>query len=737
MHQRRLAALVILSGSVLLARSADIEILRDRWGVPHIYASDTDDLFYAQGFMAAKDRLFQLDVWRRQNTGHLAEILGPTAIARDRLARLVRYRGDWQAEWSSYAPDAQRIATEFVAGINAFIRSLNGKRLPEFQLAGYDPEPWKPEDITGRIAGLLMTHNARTEVDRARDIQRFGLDRVQQLLPPDPFIRIEIPKGLDLSLITESILADYKAAIAMPQFNIPDAAPGEQGSNNWVVDGSLTATGKPILANDPHRPVMLPSLRKTWHLVAPGIDVFGAGEPALPGVALGHNDRIAWGFTIVGTDQQDIYVEKVNPENPNQYLYRGTWRNFEIEHDSIKVKGQSQPAAVELRYTIHGPVIHEDPAKHVAYALKWVGADPGSAGYLAALSLMRAKNWDEFLKGVEHYKIPSENLVYADVDGNIGWIAAGLAPVRKNWSGLLPVPGDTGEFEWSGYLPASELPQSYNPARHFIATANNNLLPKGYPHQLSFEWALPFRYQRIDDVLSSRKGWNRVDFEELQQDVVSIPAQRFVQVLRGWTIPKDSPEAEIVQKMVTWDGRMRVDSEQALIYAVWIQKMTRTLFGADLATRVNLETVLRTLERDPQPALLKSSLDETLAQLGTQFPDHVWRWGRLHQITFRHPLGKDEWSRGPIGRPGDATTVNATSGTHFLQTNGASYRQIIDLGDWDRSVMTNVPGEVGNPDSPYYDDLIEGWNYGVYHAMPYSRAAVQAAAVQRFLLRRR
>jgi penicillin amidase len=737
MHLRRLAAIFVISTAGLLSAPATIEILRDRWGVPHIYASTTGDLFYAQGYMAARDRLFQLDLWRRQNTGHLAEVLGPEAIPRDRLARLVRYRGDWDAEWRSYAPDAKQIATAFVEGINAYIRSLAGKRPPEFQLGGYDPQPWKPEDVTARIAGLLMTRNARAEVDRARDIQRFGLDTVQRYLPPDPFIRIEIPNGLDLSLITASILDDYNAAIALPRFDLPGSDPGEQGSNNWVVDGTLTATGKPLLANDPHRPVVLPSLRKTWHLVAPGINVFGAGEPALPGIALGHNDRIAWGFTIVGIDQQDLYVEKLNPANPNQYRYRGTWRNLEIEHDKLRVKGRPAPVAIELRYTLHGPIIHEDRSKNVAYALKWVGADPGGAGYLAALSLMRARNWDEFLKGVEHYKVPSENLVYADVDGNIGWIAAGYAPVRRGWSGLLPVPGDTGDYEWSGFVPASEMPRSFNPARHFLATANHNILPKDYPHALSFEWALPFRFRRIEQVLSSRKDWDRIDFEQLQQDIVSLPAQRFQQVLRSWKPPEHSRASEILSLMLPWDGRMRVDSAPALIYEIWIQKLAEAVFGPDLGPRVNLETLLREVEQNPRPEALQSSLDVAVKELDARFPDHDWKWGRLHYLFLRHPLGKQEWNRGPIARPGDANTVNATSGARLLQTNGASYREIIDLGDWDRSVMTNVPGEVGNPGSPYYDDLIEGWNYGVYHAMPFSRKAVQAASEERFVLRRK
>jgi penicillin amidase len=720
--------LVVLSLSAAHA-AAPIEILRDRWGVPHIYASSTEDLFYAQGYMAAKDRLFQLDLWRRQNTGHLAEVLGERAIPRDRIARLVRYRGNWDAEWNSYSPQAKLIATNFVAGINAYIRSLKGQRTAEFHIAGYDPGEWKPEDVTARIAGLLMTRNLSNEVRRAEDIRAFGLETVNRLLPPDPFIKIEIPKGLDLDLITRDILRDYTAAIATPRFDDVN----EQGSNNWVVDGTMTLTGKPMLANDPHRPVILPSLRKSWHLVAPGWNVFGAGEPALPGVALGHNEHIAWGFTIVGIDQNDLYVERLNPANPNEYRYRGAWKPVEVERQKIGVKDKGE-VEIELRYTQHGPIIHENRAKNVAYALKWVGAEPGGAGYLPALALMQAKNWEEFKKGVANYKVPSENLVYADTAGNIGWIAAGFSPVRKNWTGLLPVPGDSGEFEWDGFLPLSDHPQSYNPRQHFIATANHNILPEGYTKQLSYEWALPYRFQRVSSVLSSRGEWDRIGFERLQYDTLSIPAKRFQAALRNWKAPEGA-QAVALKEVLAWDANLRADSRAALIFELWMAQLPAVLFGRDLGSRVNVETVLKTIETGGRDKELSHSLQFALAELG-KLPPAEQVWGRLHTITFRHPLGKKEWNRGPYARPGDANTANAASGANFRQTAGASYRQIIDLSNWDRSVMTNVPGESGDPASKHYADLISDWAGGVYHPMPFSRKYVEASVSERMRLTR-
>ncbi|MEX2263735.1 MAG: penicillin acylase family protein [Bryobacteraceae bacterium] len=706
-----------------------VEILRDRWGVPHIYAQNVDDLFFAQGYMAARDRLFQIDLWRRVGTGKLAEVLGPSAIPRDRLARAVRYRGDPQAEWASYDTETQRIATAFTRGVNAYIRSLNGARPIEFRIAGYDPGLWEPEDCLARVAGLLMTRNLTREVARAQDARRFGLPTLQKLLAPDPPIKLELPNGLDLAEINDDILKVYTETISAVRFS------GEQGSNNWIVDGSMSVTGKPIMASDPHRPVLIPSLRKTVHLVAPGWNAIGAGEPALPGIALGHNDRIGFGFTIVGIDQGDLYLEKLNPANRDEYSYKGGWRKVEIVRERIPVKG-AEPRAVDLRYTVHGPILHEDHARNRAYALKWVGSEPGTAGYLAGLSLARARNWQEFEAAIARYKVPSENILYGDVDGNIGWYASGMTPIRKNWSGLFPVPGDSGEYEWSGFRKSTELPHLYNPASHWIATANHNILPKDYGIPLGYEWALPFRFQRIQEMLSEKRKFSVADFERMQQDITSMPARRFQNILRKW---KPSVEQKLVEQLVSWDARLTVDSFPALVFEVWMTKLPAAVFGPDLGGKVNLMKLLDTLDAEPNPKALQQSLMEALRQLEKQFgADRAqWQWGKVHRIRFQHPLNRKEFDRGPYSRPGDGNTVNSTSGANLLQTNGASYRQILDFGDWDKSVMTNVPGESGDPASPHYSDLIEDWAAGKYHPMPFSRKAVEAATVERINLKPR
>ena len=760
-----------------------VRVLRDEWGVAHIYAETQNDLFFAQGFVAAQDRLWQMDLWRRVGEGKLAEVLGPRAIERDRFARLIRYRGDMKAEYESYAPDARQIIEAFVRGVNAQIE-LSKDRLPiEFQLTGAQPEPWTPEVCLTRMAGYMMTRNASTEVLRAQlasnviremvqimvghDLslksaeeggREFGLAKVSELIETDPPHKLELPDGFDwkdLAGIDNKILAAAKDASDPVTFNPND------GSNNWVIDGTMSATGKPILANDPHRTIALPSLRYLVHLVGPGWNVIGAGEPTLPGVAAGHNERVGFGFTIVGIDQQDLYVEETNPANPNEYRYRGKWEPMRVEREQIKVKGEAQPREVELKFTTHGPVIYEDKERHRAYALRWVGSEPGTAGYLASLTLNRVQNWKEFLKAMERWKVPSENLIYADVDGNIGWVAAGMAPVRKGWSGLLPVPGAEGKYEWQGFLPLSELPQSFNPSKHFIATANHNILPPGYKQELGYEWANPIRFRRISEVLGSEKGkFNVADFEKLQHDEVSLPAREMTSVLRELKDVK--PELQPFVEMLTgWDCRLGKDSAAAALFEMWLAKLTPAVFKrqvSEAAWRVvgDRISMLKTIDalKNPSPrwfgpgnaraerdAALSKSLEEAVKETRERLGDDPskWRWGKLHVAPFTHALSTDDARRAifnlpSVERGGDGNTVNNTSGPRFRQNHGASFREILDVSDWDRSVATNVPGQSGQPGSKHYGDLLPLWDDGKYFPLLYSKQKVEVMAKERLTL---
>ncbi len=835
------AALAQTSGeSILAGLRQPVEVIRDRWGVPHIYARTVHDLFFAQGFVAAQDRLWQLDLWRRIEEGKLSEVLGPAGIRRDTFARLLRYRGNWGEEWRSYGQNAREIAAAFVAGINAQIDLAMAQpgNLPlEFQLTGSRPGHWAPEVVVGRMAGYVMTRNARSEVQRARLVRRVGVEKAAALMPTTPRSALVVPDGLDLDDITDNILdlatgtsesVDFaplrstapsleslltRPAVSRVQAKAerPDVASNWQaggamdaamiGSNDWVVSGKLTATGKPLLANDPHRALMLPSLRYTVHLNGPGWNVIGAGEPALPGIAAGHNDRVAFGFTIVGMDQQDLYVEQLDPADNDRYLYNGAWETMRVERERIKVKGEAD-REVELRFTRHGPVLHVDAARHRAYALRWVGSEPGSAGYLRSLALNTARSLQDFRAAVSGWKVPSENIVYADVDGNIAWIAAGLAPIRPNWNGLLPVPG-TGRYEWAGFLKADALPQLANPASGFIATANHDILPPGYREALGYEFGAPWRFARIVEVLTLGKkllsgpGFTVGHFERLQHDETSIPARAIAGALKRAMAERKTPAgdadaANAATLLGNWNGLLSKSSPEAALYETWspllasaftqsfVTSADREAAGARMPADQMLALLARAGLWTPEPGITcwvdgtprpnRSSIASVpptpgaLAQAESGLRDNVievltgpslgdawrqtvkrlgpdprkWAWGDVHHASFEHPLAFTPDRRALMNLPavrrgGDGTTPNAT-GAGARQTAGASYREVIDLSDWDASVTINVPGESGQPGSDYYSNLLPLWAEGQYHQMAFSRAAVERVAAKKLRL---
>ncbi len=714
-----------------------VEVRRDQWGIPHIYAKTVSDLFFAQGFVAAQDRLWQMEIWRRQGDGLLAEVLGPELVERDRFARLLKYRGDMEAEWTSYAPDTKEIVRAFVAGVNAQIARVRDNPPIEFALQGFRPEPWGEHVPLQRMAALAMTGNALVEVDRARLLSEIEQATLEALFPLDPARSLDPAPDFDLSGISVRSLGAAAAAYTGVPFQRFD------GSNNWVISGSRTKTGKPLLANDPHRAVTLPALRYLTHLVGPGWNVIGAGEPGVPGVAGGHNGAMAFGFTIVGMDQQDVYVEKLGPcplASPKRcYWNRGDWKPVHVIVDTIPVKGEAA-RVVNLEFTEHGPIVSEDRNGTRGFVIRFVGSEPGTAGYLAQISINRAKDWKTFREAAHRWRLPTENLVYADTSGTIGWIAAGLNPIRS-WSGLLPVPGD-GRFEWEGFLPFSELPESVNPSSGYIVTANHNILPAGYRHQLNYDWATPYRANRITRELAKRRNWTRQDFETLQHDEYSLPASELVPVLLRAAERRRvrGPELDLMKR---WDFVMRRDDAAPLIYTAWMRDLAAAVYQPRFGGRTrergrayDLPTVIR-LVRTPdrvfgaKPEAARDSLvlavfDQAVARVRAEVGGAAssWKWGDLHQAHFRHPLAK-AFDLPSIRRGGDDNTVNMTAGGGWTQSSGASYRGIFDLADLDNSVATSVPGQSGQPGSPFYDNLLELWGEGRYFPLLYSRAAVE------------
>jgi penicillin amidase len=576
------------------------------------------------------------------------------------------------------------------------------------------------------MAGLPMTGNAYDETQLAFQVDRLGVEEANRRAVPDPWQELRVPEGLDVSALPDTVLDIIGAAYAgmprpplieryRPAASAAPAQRAEEGSNNWVVAGSLTATGAPILANDPHRAILVPSLRYLVHLNGPGWNVIGSGEPALPGVAIGHNERIAWGLTIVGIAQQDIVVEQVNPQNHGEVRWNGGWEPLRVEVDTIRVKGE-EPRVVELKFSRHGPILYEDTVSDRAYAFRSVLAEPGTAGYLGSLRVDQARSWDEFLEAMKAWKVPSENMIYADVDGNIGWQAAGLTPLRDGWYGRLPVPG-TGEYEWRGFLPLDRLPREYNPARGFIATANHNIMPEGYEPPLGFDWASPRRYRRIVDVLSAAGGFTVEDFQRLQLDTYSSVAADDCTCLRAWTGSSEVTE-RARRMLVEWDERIDGDSPAAALYHAW------------------RDTVDARALRDATPRALRDSLAEAAlaaaagrleAEQGTDWT--AWRWGPMNEMAFPHPLRVPAFDLPAVQRSGDGTTVNVAG-----RWGGASYREVIDLADWDRSVATSTPGQSGQPGSPHYGDLLPLWAEGRYFPLLFTRQAVEANTAHRLVL---
>jgi len=760
--------------------SQPVEIIKDHWGISHIYAKNEHDLFFAQGYNVARDRLFQLEMWRRQATGTAAEILGKKELKRDIGNRLFMFRGDLNQELNWYHPHGAAIIGAFVDGINAYISATeqNPALLPiDFKILGIKPGRWTPAVVISRFNGLLG--NIDQELNMAMAIRTIGAEQVEDIdyfQPANPDLNID--PSIDTSLLSRDILALYRAYRTalkftpdelLPEYRNPktvarldDAVEGSPmdlsyrreniGSNNWVVSGKLTESGYPLLMNDPHRVQEAPSLRYWVHLVAPGWDVIGGGEPALPGVSIGHNDAGAWGLTIFGTDSEDLYVYDTNPENPNQYRYAGGWESMNIVRESIPVKGES-PVSVELKYTRHGPVVFEDTAHHKAYAVRAAWREIGGAPYLASLRMDQAHSWNEFRDACSYSRIPAENMIWADRDGNIGYQAVGIAPQRPNWSGLVPVPGD-GRYEWDGYLPIKALPNVLNPEKGFYNTSNEYQIPRGWPYKeaLHYVWTDPYRAQSVAEHLSSGRRFSVADMVQLQNNNLSIPARSLAPLLADL----DYSNAEAQQaaaRLVHWNALLDKDSVPAGIYemfqrrllanvrAIVVPKAAQAFIGMPPMSRIVawMEAPDGRFGTDPiagRNAVLVKSLEEAVAELSKRLGPDMGKWqlGAYHYARILSPMTaavrpdlQDKFDVGHFPRGGDAYTITATGGGDN-QNAGGSFKIVVDTENWDNSVGLNNPGQSGDPDNPHYRDLYELWARGKYFPIFYSRPKVESVA---------
>lgn len=760
-----------------LAAPASISV--DTWGMAHIRAASARDAFFVQGLNAARDRLWQIDLWRKRGLGLLAADFGPGYLMQDRAARLFLYRGDMAPEWAAYGADAEMICTAFAEGINAGIDLVRAGRLPlppEFTALGTEPAHWHPEDVV-RIRTHCLTRNAGSELARAR-VQALADPDVDllrgPLSPPVPDTEWQANSPVDLP---DTALDVFQLATAPVTFSperlaatLADAPrwatvdgrntvqplpPSMEGSNNWAIAPGLTATGRAIMASDPHRLHAAPSLRYMVHLSAPQMDVIGAGEPSSPGVVIGHNGKAAFSLTIFCADQEDVMVHETRPDNPRAYRHDGGWEDMIRVDETFAVKG-APDQVLPLYFTRYGPVVHEDPARQVAVSIRTVFTDPGTAPYMCSLKSMRSETLTDFRDAVKSWGAPSVNLVYADTDGDICWQSAAYVPRRNGWRGLAPVPGD-GRFGWQGYITAADLPAIVNPACGFVHSANEMNVPDTWDHDampIGHEWFEDGRADRIAEVIAAGGAAEIAGNCGLQTDTVSALAARLAALV------PDSAHDAARALLRGWDGTTEADSAPALLFELWFSVHLRPALLARVAPDSDLRkflipgstpTVVRLLE-DAHPALadragladagardaflcetLAAAWEDAITRFGSD-PD-TWRWGDLHKGYFDHALAGvlPDVDVGPLDMGGSGTTVMMAhyEASDFKVRIGASVRMVVDVGDWDNSVWINAPGQSGIPGNPHYADLAPLWARGDYVPMLYSAEAVDKATKTR------
>ena len=767
-----LTSLLSCSPTKTLKLNDKVEVLRDKFGINHIYANNQRDLFYMQGYLAARDRLFQFEIWRRQATGTVSEIFGESELERDIGTRLFMFRGDIKEELNHYHDDGYEIITSYTDGINAYISEVrnNPESLPiEFKILGIKPEIWTPADVISRHQGLLG--NIGLELNIGRAVSKIGVDKVKDLQwfhPKDPELILDekiTEEDLDQDILKlynayrkpvkfkkEYLLEEFRkdedleVSFLENNKNLEDEF--SIGSNNWVISGKKSESGYPILANDPHRTIVAPSLRYLTHLVAPGWNVIGGGEPEIPGISIGHNGYGAWGLTVFRTDAEDLYIYELNPENSKQYFHKGEWVDFNIIKESIPVKG-GEDYEIELYYSIHGPVTLIDENRNRAYAVRCGWLEVGGSPYLASLRMNQSNSWEEFREACNYSNIPGENMIWADKDGNIGWQAVGIAPIRNTHSGMVPVMGD-GRYEWDGYLPIIEKPNDFNPDNEFLATANENVTPLSYDkwNAIGFSWADPFRGDRVDEFLVDSKKFTMQDMIDLQVDYYSPPAfyltgmlSRLINYDENFLKEYD----DYIWRLIKWDNKLNKNSVEATIYVNWERNIINE-FNKEYVPdkvkgliRVQLFKIMNKLynmDEKLRNNFLKKTFISSINDLKSKFGDKTddWVYGQdgYKHIKVKHPLEEIvndsiykilSFKKYPRG--GNGYTVGAT-GSNLSQSHGATFKVIIDTKDWDNSLASNSPGQSGDPSSLFYRNLYKDWAEDKYFNLLYSKEKIES-----------
>ncbi len=766
---------------------AQVQVVRDPMGMPHIYAANVDDLFFAQGYVQAQDRLWQMEFFRHIGEGRLSELFGSSVLDQDKYLRTIGLGRAAQADWQNASDDEKRSLTAFAAGVNAFIQSHQDTLPVEFTILGVKPAPWQPVDSMawGKVLAFNLNNNGNIELLRSQLLQKFTAAQLQDLWPSYPSTG---------PFVIPTQVKDYSSAAYVPSNSAPvipigkpdlaalDAldrklgARGGSGSNNWVVDGAKSTTGKPILANDPHLSIQMPSI---WYEVGLHCqpvsadcpyNVVGVSFSAAPGIVIGHNDRVAWGVTNVGGPvgpaAQDFFIEKDNPNNPNQYEFQGQWQDYQIDNEVLHVKGGADQT-IQVKISRHGPVMTPvlDGITQTL-ALEWTATHERSHLQGAVLQLDRAHNFDEFRTALKSFNVPSQNFVYADVDGNIGYQMPGQVPTRAKGDGSVPVPGWTGEYEWTGYIPFDDLPFVFNPSTHYIATANNQIVPSSYKYLIGNDWSPPWRVQRISDMLQAKDKLSPEDFQAIQGDVTSLPMQQLQPYLVKLSF--DQPQAaQSLEYIQTWDGKLTMDSVAASILEATYQRIMKNTFGNKMdkdtfqsyysgslrTSEIGHQAILNLLtqpnsswwddpttpQHETRDDILKKSYEQAVSDLAQQLGNSPadWHWSRLHTATFASPLGSVKplnllFNFGPVPVPGDSFTVDNSI---YSDPNGysivglSSMRLIMNTANWDQSYAILTTGESGQPFSSHYTDMVVPWRDVHYAPFYFTRDALMQAQV--------
>jgi penicillin amidase len=760
---------------------ARITIRRDERGIPYVEAQNDEDLYFGQGYATAADRLWQMDLFRRTARGELAEVLGPgpnnVALDQDKLHRTYGFSQEAEAELANASPRARAVLEAYARGVNAYAASLDSKSMPpEFQILNYGFRAWTAADtfVVIKIFFEALSDTWRLDLMR-QGLSAVPLEKRAELLPEispldvlvvgkDAQSRAASARLQTYTLSTETLakLAHNQAIAAAALNRIGFDTEALAASNNWVVSGKRTVSGKPLLSNDPHLRPTAPSIWHMVHLSAPGVRVAGVGTAGIPGVILGHNDRVAWGSTNVGPDVQDLYIEKFDPSNPKRYQTPSGWQDAVIRREQIKVRKGFAGAEYDIvthdvTVTRHGPIIFEGDGKR--YALRWTALDPAKNNTDFLLTMNRARNWKEFNDALESFTAPTQNIVYADVDGHIGYHAAGVVPIRKSGDGSVPYDGSTDAGEWTSYIPSAKLPTLYDPPSGMIVTANQRVVGTDYPYFLTHAWAQPYRARRIFDLLNEKPKLSADDYRRILGDVYSIAGVHFtrevVKLLRPKLTPADERLRATLDAFEKWDGRVNAESTVAPIVSqmrvAFRAKLLAGVLGPELSKNfgwANFDTTLDRVLNDQPPAwlpkeyssyadLLRACYDEAISSLTKNIgaDETKWTWGELAKARFNHPLAGApligaQFAIAPFPQNGTGGSIGATVNVGA----SVSMRLIADTSDWDKTQQGIALGESGLPKSPHWTDQLADWRAVTPREFPFSPAAVEKAAKETLVL---